>query len=264
MGRFVAIYQDYVAAGTLSGGSYLGLLPLSLAQTLDIGQVARTTNDNPNSSTIVADLGSSPVVGGVAVGPANLSYGSTFRVTGSNFTNFSSPVFESGYQTVAGAYTDWPDAVWAVSILPSNQSARYWRIKIYDASNVSGYIQFGRVIIGRAFRPSVNYEYGAEFSCDPIYRRVESIGGRRQDWDLNRRRGYRLSFGALPESELFDDVYRMRQVCGASEQVFVCPDPDDTDNFQKRSFLATLRSPPPIVQAYFGLGTTVIDCEEVL
>jgi hypothetical protein len=266
VGRFVAIYQNYADAAVLSGGSYEALLPLENLKDSDIGTVARTIDARPASSALVADLGSSPVVGGVAIGPANLSIGSTFRVTGSNFANFASPVYESGVQTVPGpaSYLDWPSSVWVAAILPTSQSARYWRIKVSDPSNPAGYIQFGRLLIGRAFRPSVNYEYGAEFSCEPIYRRVTSLSGAQWDWDLNRRRGLRVNFGVLAESELFGDVHQMRQICGASEHIFVIPDPDDTENFQKRNFLATLRSPPPIVQANFEIGTTVIDCEEVL
>lgn len=268
MARFVAIYQDYAATASFSGGSYFGLLPLSNAKTSDIGQVARTVDARPASSVIVADLGTSRMVGGVVVGPGNFSPGSTYRVVGSNFSNFTSPVFDSGVLTVVGAGLDWPDLdlfpVWAASILPSDVSARYLRIKITDSLNADGYIQFGRVVIGRAWRPSRSYARDGEFACEPIYRRVESVGGRRTDWDLGRRRGYRLAFNGLTESELFGDVFRLRQVAGSSQQVWVCPDPDDTANFQKRSFLATMKTAPSIVQAGYGFGTTVLDCEEVL
>lgn len=264
MGRFVAIYGDYAAAGSVAGGSFLGTMPLANAQTPDPGEVARTINASPASSTFVVNIGSSSPVGGIAVTNGNFSYGATYAITGSNSSAFTSLVYDSGVVPIPGASDDWPELVCFAAILPTDQSAQFWRIAISDPSNPAGYVQFGRVIVGRAFRPSINYEYGAEFSHEPIYRRVTSVGGAQWDWDLNRRRGLRVNFGNLAESELFDDVDRMRRICGASGHVFVYPDPDDTNRFQRRSFLATLKSPPPIVQASFQLGTTAIDCEEVL
>ena len=289
MGTFVAIYQNYADAAVLSGGSYQSSLPLDNVKDLDIGRVARTTNTDTSSAVVIADLGASRFVGGVVIGPTNLSPGSTYRIRASSLSDFSTLVYDSGVQTVAGSTMDWsntanwlqwedpgfwfgiPDVfdlalvpVWAASILPSNAFARFWKIEFFDSLNADGYIQFGRLIIGRAWRPTANYAFGGEFSCEPIYRRVEAIGGRRTDWDLNRRRGLRLTFELRPEADLFDDVFRMRQYTGASKQIWVSPDPEDNANFQKRSFLATFKTPPPIVQSEYGYGTTVIDCDEVL
>jgi len=289
MGKFVAIYQNYADAAVLYGGSYRVDYPLNNVRDLDIGRVARTSNPATSSAVIIADLGASRLVGGVVVGPTNQSPGSTYRIRASSFSDFSTLVYDSGIQTVAGSTMNWsntslwlawedpgfwfgiPDVfdlalvpVWATTILPTSAFARFWKIEFFDSLNADGYIQFGRLVIGRAWRPAHNYDYGGEFSCEPIYRRVEAVGGRRTDADLGRRRGYRLTFSNLPDSDLFNDVFRMRQYTGASKQVWVSADPDDSDNFQKRSFLATFKSPPPIVQANLDIGSTVIDCEEVI
>jgi hypothetical protein len=158
-----------------------------------------------------------------------------------------------------------PFPPWAFVTFATDVTARYWLVEVFDTGNGDGFVQYGRLLIGRAFRPSLNYVPGAEFRIDPIFLRSESIGGRRDDWDIGRRRALRVSFPELlSEAELFGDVLAMQHVLGASKQLFVIPDPDDVSNFQKRSFLATLKSPPPIVQAGMEMGSTAFDLEEVL
>lgn len=289
MARFTAIYQNYADTAVLSGGSYLPALPLANVKTLNPGIVARTTDPLAASTKLIADLGASRGVGGIALGPTNISPGAHYRIVASNAADFSAPVYDSGSVAVPGTRMDWSDPahwlawedpgfwfgipdlfdqelvpVWAMTVFPADKFARFWKIEVTDPLNQDGYMQFGRLMIGRAFRPTYNYGPGGEFNVEPIYQRIQAIGGQRTDWDLGRRRTLRITFTDLPTDDLFGDVARMQQVAGASKQIFVCPDPDDTANFQKRSFLATLKTPPAIVQTRYERGTTVIDAEEVL
>jgi len=287
---FVALYQNYADAAVLGGGSYLAALPVTNLKDEDIGKVARST-DSLNASTIVTcDLGSARTVGGVALGPTNISPGKTYRIRAFSDAGYSVNIYDSGTQTVSGSLIDWSNTgnwlawedpgfwfgipnvfdrslvpIWLVTILNADVVARYWKIEVFDAGNGDGFLQFGRLLIARAFRPSFNYDFAAEMLVQPIFDRVESLGGKRTDWDRGRRRTLRINFtGKLLYSELYGDVFRLSYVNGASRQIFVVPDPGDATNFQQLSFLATLKSPPPIVQAFFDRGTTVIDCEEVL
>lgn len=288
MGTLTAIYQNYADAAVLSGGSYV--LPLSNVKDPDIGKVARSANLLAASTLLRVDLGAPRPIGGVALGPTNLSPGAQFRIRAYSDAAYSAQVYTSGTQTLSGTLMNWsvpanwlawedpgfwfgiPNifeqalfAPWAFGIFQTDVTARYWLVEVFDEGNRDGYVQFGRLLMGRAFRPSINYVPGAEFRVDPIYLRSESIGGRRDDWDIGRRRALRVSFPELlAESELFNDVLRMQHVLGASKQLFVVPDPDDAGNLQKRSFLATMKAPPPIVQAGMGRGSTAFDLEEVL
>lgn len=288
MGTLIAIYQNYADAAAVSGGSYV--LPLSNLKDPDIGRVARSTNPLATSTLLRVDLGAPRAIGGLALGPTNLSPGAQFLARAYSDAAYSVQVFTIGTQTISGTLMDWGDpahwlawedpgfwfgipdifeqalfAPWAFAIFQADVTARYWLIEVFDEGNRDGYVQFGRLVMGRAFRPSVNYVPGAEFRVDPIFMRSESIGGRRDDWDIGRRRALRVSFPELlTESELFNDILRMQHVLGASKQLFVVPDPDDTGNLQKRSFLATMKAPPPIVQAGMARGSTAFDLEEVL
>jgi hypothetical protein len=290
MSRFVALYQNFADAGVLSGGSWLPELPLSNAQTRPIGHVARSNGLTSPATQFVVDIGVNLPIGGVVVGPTNISPGAQYRIRGSTSSSFSTTVVDTGLLTTpGGSGIDWsnPDAwlawedpgfwygvpnafdaalasTWLILSLPSDVSARYWKVEVVDALNRDGYFEFGRLLIGRMFRPSIGYAKGASFEVQPLYQRVEAIGGQRTDWDLNRRRGLRVSFDKLSHSELFDDVFRIQEICGATGQIFVIPDPADTTNLTKRSFLATMKAAPPIVQAFYNGGTTAFDFEEIL
>jgi hypothetical protein len=288
VGTLTAIYQNYADTAVVGGGSYV--LPLSNLRDPDIGKVARSTNPLAASTVVRIDLGAARAIGGVALGPTNLSPGAQYRVRAYSDAALTTLISSSGLQTISGSRMDWADTAhwlswedpgfwfgipdlfgqppfppWAFAIFATDVTARYWLVEVFDEGNRDGFVQYGRLVIGRAFRPSVNYVPGAEFRIDPIFLRSESIGGRRDDWDIGRRRALRVSFPELlAEAELFGDILSMQHVLGASKQMFVAPDPDDTGNFQKRSFLATLKSPPPIVQAGMALGSTAFDLEEVL
>lgn len=287
MQTFAAIYQNFADTATLSGGSYV--LPLSNALHHDVGRVARTTNAAIGSTFFNVDLGSARAVGGVAVGPANLSPGSQYRIRAFSDAGQTTVVYDSGYRVVAGSVTDWANPgtwlawenpafwlgvagvvqetitpIWASVIFDADISARYWRVDFNDTANADGYVQFGRVFLGRVYRPSINYEYGAEMANVPVTQRKTTLGGRNLDWFIANRRTLRVSFTLVPQDELFEEVFRFQYLVGVTGQVFVAPDPSDNANFQKRSFLATMRTPPSIVQAMFDAGTTVFDFEEVL
>lgn len=287
MANLALLHLNYADAATLSGGSWA--MPLSNLQSVSLGAVARSTNMATASTQMTADLGAVRAVGGVALGPVNIGPGAQFRIRASNVSNFASLLADTGWLSATAAGMDWSDtsgwlawedigfwtgtldafnrdlgATWLFTIFPADVVARYVKFEVDDPNNVDGYLQASRLLIAKAFRPSVNYAVGAEMGVTPIFQRLESIGGQRFDWDLNRRRTLRVTFPLLNNGELFGDIFRIQYVTGVTSHVFVVADPDDTSNLYKRSFLATFRSAPPIVQAYNGGGNTTFDLEEVL
>lgn len=290
MAKIVVLYQNYADSAALTGGSFISAFPLTNGQDDDIGVVARTTNPLTASTQFVANLGAARTVGGIAIGPTNCAPGSTYRIRAYSDSALTSLVYDSGTKTVTGTTIDWsstsnylawedpgfwegiPDIldrddvpVWLVDIPSASQFAQFWKIEITDTANPDGYVQFGRIFIARSFRPSINYDFDNNFiPHSPIFDMTETLGGRRSFWRRGKRRMARFAFKTLAESELFGDVFRLANVLGADKQCFIVPDPSDTTNFLKRSFLATLKTAPPIVQAKSRIGTTVLDAEEVV
>jgi hypothetical protein len=293
MGSCVIIYDNFSDAAVISGGSFLAALPRANMQDEDIQKVARTT-DTANASTAFSiDFGSVRPIGGIVVGPTNISPGASWRARSYADAAMLTVQYDSGIRTVSGTTIDWGDTgAWLqwedpgfwygipdsfdLTIVPtylaeivsvenvSFANAQYWTVEVFDSANPDGYLQFGRLLIGRAFRPSLNYTPDNSFAPVPLTDMVESLGGKRTFWDRGQRRTQHLAFDMLSFQELMGDVFRIGNRIGISRQIFLVPDPDDATNFNKRSYLGTFKAAPPIVQALADIGSTVIDVEEVL
>jgi hypothetical protein len=289
MGKFTLLYDVFSDVGTLYGGSYVSTLPVANAQNADIGTVARTTNPLTSSTRVNVDLGKVRSVGGIALGPLNVSPGAQYRIRTYDDAAMGSGdiVYDSGTKNIAGTTVasldlEWEDPgfwygvdsdaiddlpTWLVEIIPEAdvEPVRWASVEIFDTSNADGYVQFGRLLVARAWRPAYNYSYGGNsFAIDPRTEMNESEGGLRTYDERGQRRTLQVAFENLPEDDLFGDVFRIMNRSGISRQVYVVPDPADASFFQRRSFLATFRQAPAIAQVLFERGSTAFDFEEVL
>jgi hypothetical protein len=292
--NLVLLYQDYAKSAVLGGGSFLAALPLVNVKDEDIGKVARTTDALNLSTWLTADLGAARVVGGVAIGPINVSPGASFRISAFSDAAFTVSVGGSGIQTVAGTLMDWSDtALWLswedpgfwfgipnifdgpkvptylFFVFPSDVTARYWAVEVFDSANRDGHLDFGRLMIARAARLKlsgnpINYAPGDNSAgVIKLFDVTESLGGKRTRWNRGKRRTLRVVYPTIDESSAWNDVFNLSML-DEGEQVFVVPDPTDTVNAQKRSFLAEIKTPPPIALANVSIAATALDLEEVI
>ena len=287
--RAVVLFENDADTATLSGGSYRSTLPRTNMQTADIRTVARTT-DAANASTMVkVDLGAIKQIDGVALGPINASPGATYRVRSYSDSSFSTLKYDSGTRTLPGTVVtstdlEWEDSgfwyglntetllpelpVFLIEIIPAASltlaQQQFWKIEIFDSANASGYLDIGRLFMGRAFRPAINYDEDNGFGLSALTDMVESLGGKRTYFERGIRRTLRLSFKYLTETEAFGDAFRMAVKARDSRQIFIVPDYGDTTYLQERSFLATFKTIPSIQQLLVSRGATAIDAEEVL
>lgn len=287
MARFVLLYENFADSGIFSGGSWLAALPLTNMQDQDVELVARSTNATAASTKFTVNLGRVRAVDGIAFGPTNITPGASWRARGYSDAALTILVYDTGTQIVSGDIIDWSDVdewlewedpgFWyglaeTLDELPqffyhvtaAAQSAQYWLIEIIDPTNADGAIDIGRLLIAKAFRPSINYGEQNDLSLMPLTDTEESLGGKRVYWERGIRRAYRCTFGMLEEGEIFGDAFRMQLRSGISRQVFVVPDPDDETFGSRRSFLATFKQLSPLQQLLIAAGTTAVDLEEVL
>lgn len=289
MASAIFLYRDYAVTGLLTWGSWLAALPLSNAQDPDIGVMARSSDATNDSTKFVLDLGATKVVGGFVVGPTNISPGASYRLQAFS-EGYASQVYDTGVAEIAGGVIDWstpgswlewedPD-FWYGFIdqddtenlpfylgipFPSDVTAQLFLVEFFDAGNPDGYLEFGRVLCTKAWRPTLNYapdsnSLGILTNTDV----QQSIDGNRAHWVHPQRRTWTCAFPRLPQNEAFDNVFPMGNSSGVHGQIFLIPDPDDVARFRKRNFLATFKQAPSIVQLMSADEGTVLDFEEVL
>lgn len=117
--------------------------------------------------------------------------------------------------------------------------ARYWRIDISDEANTDGYIDIGRLIIGRTTEISVGMPYGNLLDLFSDSEVKKSKGGVRR---VNRQevgRRFPITLENVPEDEAMVFWNDLKQL-GLDKQVFVAFNKNDTVHLHRRSFLATL------------------------
>jgi hypothetical protein len=285
--NYPAVILHSAYAATLSGGSWA--LPLTNAQDPDIGIVARSTDPLNASTKFTADLGSARQVGGLVLGPVNLSPASTYRFRGYSDVALTTLVYDSTVKAVSGSTVDWsstanwlawenpdfwlgiPDAdsfaglpLYLAEIPDVDKTARYWLVEMFDAANGDGAVRFGRFMICKAYRPAFTFDEGNNaLTPDFVGDVQETMGGLFNYWDRATRRSWRATFSSISESEMFGPVFDMVFSSRLSRQVFVVPAPLDTANFRKRSFLATFKQAPALVQLTAQRGSTAYDFLEV-
>lgn len=287
MANAVFLYDNFADTATLSGGSWRTSLPLINTQHPDVGRVARSADATAASTVIFADLGTVEApIGGVAIGPLNVTPGASWRVRAYDDIDQTTQVHDSGSISFAGGVVDsldleWEDSgfwlgitdfgendilpVYGFHVLPTDLQAQFWRVDVSDAANSAGYIDLGRLIIARAWRPSVNYSVGDNaLSIEVFEDEAVTLGGRKVSWERAARRTWRCAFSPLPEAEAWEHVLRIMMRVRRAKQIFVIPDPDDVERRQQRSFLGRYKQVPGIQQVLYSISSTVFDIEEVL
>lgn len=271
--RAVILAENFAETGTFSGGSWNASYPLSNSTSRDLGVVSRSSNALTSSTIIKIDLGREEQVGGVAVCAINWSLTATVRVMLSTFSNYSTLSYDTGFQYVPGFVvstsllpTNHPDADdgilqrWIpdeidrhfVHVIPeANEEdawARYVQIQVDDTANTDGYLEHGYVMAAAGFRPSINYGENNGLGLTHLTDQAQSLGGQMSFNERADIRTWACGFRYLTERELYGAAFRMKLKARDSRPAFVVPNPDDTLNFQVRSFLARMREMSAIEQ----------------
>lgn len=138
-----------------------------------------------------------------------------------------------------------------LAIAGEDQTARYWRVNIADSTNPDGYVDLGRLVVAGGFQPQVNMAYGAGLGFDNETVRETTEGGAALYDTRPTRRTLTGVLDLMPETDAYDEWFRLVTRHGLSGQLFVVYDPDDAAaRSAQRSFLAVLRQLNPIEHPY--------------
>jgi hypothetical protein len=134
----------------------------------------------------------------------------------------------SGYLGLSGL-GGYDDALYHQTLRPyffTGGAGRYVRITISDNANADGYVEAGRLIVGAAWSPNVNHEWGIAKYVNPGARqfvRTPAAGGRSMPGEPFKV--IRVSFSWLDEDEDFA-LQRILEAFGGHGGAVLVPYPD--------------------------------------
>ncbi|MDO1582436.1 hypothetical protein [Rhizobium oryzicola] len=284
MANALFLYDCQSDRGALSGGSWAPALPLANLQNERLEKITRSADLALASTLMHVALAAPLEMRALALGPSNLTTGYSRRVRAWadsgrtallhdsgwvrgaaqapwNTLNWSDPAFWDGYQP----WDDDERGMWLIYIPDQPVVAQYWTIEIDDRNNSDGHLDFGRLFMGRAWQPSLNYTYsGNGLSLQENSVKASTLAGGLVVGRRINPRVFRCAFDYLPEIELFGQVYDFQRVTGFDGQVFVIPDPEDDQYLQRRAFLSTATRMDALTQAVFARGGTAFEFREVI
>ncbi len=279
-------YGNKIDTATLSGGSWQATLPLNNLKNRRLSKLARSTNATNAFTKFVVDLGSAQNVQCIALILHNISVSGTVQIKGNATNVFTAPSYDSG---VIQAYPsgiiplnllEWEeDNFWLGTLsqqalagyrspfyllLNAAQTLQYWQVEIFDSGNSDGYIQIGRMFIGKAFIPSKNMSYGQSLgdTDDSIFE--TSLTGEEFVDVRTTFRTHKFELQLLTKEEAYSGILDIQRTTGVTKEVFLIGDNDDTNNLNRRSFLGRFRSLNPIIQKTPTLYSSQFEIKEII
>ncbi|WP_155773700.1 hypothetical protein [Methylorubrum extorquens] len=285
--RLTLIYEDSAARATLSGGNWAqGSLRLANVQTPYFAEVARSASTQAADTQFTVDFGVYTAIAGIALGGCQVTSVARYRVRAFYDDASSVVVYDSGLQDfpstrVDQELLDWEDpGFWEgrsrdfddrrkgallLHIPPAPVLARVWRIEIIDPSNPTGFIDIGRLIMGRLWQPDINFTYdGNSLDFEALTDVEESRSGVKFFNARNLRRSFSFGFDTLSEQAAMREIYRIVTTSGVHNQVVVIPDPTDADNVQRDVFIGTIGTLPSLRRSAFHRVATSFKINEAL
>ena len=281
MKRAIIGYQNRIDEAVLSGGSWQA--PLVNIQNRELQVKARSTNLLPASTLIDIDLGAYRVTSMLGVAAHNLSSDATYRVTAGTAAGLSD-VYDSGLieawpAVYATDELEWEDDnFWDGRISEEDRigynacltlqmptvGAQFLRLEIFDSTNPSGYVELGRIFIGRKFEPSRGFEVGALIGYVDESEIENSLQGVEYFREIQMHRVANLTAPVMNKNEAFSAVFEMQRKSGITKEVMIIGDPDDAAEQLRQSFIGRLQQVSPIVHTAYDLHSVGFEIKELI
>lgn len=274
--KLTVLHQCQSDGAALSGGDWEAGLPLSNLQVpKEYYRVARSVSADPADTVIDIDMGSIKSMQGLVLGPGNFTRAASATLTKYADAGFTTPVLSHELPRAGGRvpwgtlpftapywYTGLPPA-WdnperrasLIFIFDRPAAGRYWRLEINDAANPDGYVQAGRLFTAGAWIPRFNYVPDQNaFGIRDNTQRGQMLSGATRDRRRYNPRFFSFKVDYLPEADVFGPAYQLLDVAGFDRELFIVPQPDDTEHLQQRSYFARIEQADAIAQAQAGYG----------
>lgn len=240
------LYGNLVDAATLSASSQL--IPVYNLKNMQPGKVWRASGCV--EETVTVDLGSKQFVDAFAVVNQNMSGRGTIRVQFATDAGFTDVLFDEtkraimpdgglGYDAFGwslGGYPrmDDPQRNMAIRtfLAPAKMKGRYARFTFKNPTLSAGYIQVGRLFVGRQYIDEYGFEYGWTYTWEdpsqvtPTERSVFTVA-------RPRYRTMAGKFPAMSPEAAFGAMDRMKKQLGKSRDLIVTAFPEDQWSAQR-------------------------------
>ncbi len=219
---------------TIAGSSEVSTLPAQYLKDSRVEKKWRTVSKVNQWLSIT--LEKSGVCDTVAVVGANFSDAAVCRVMASNWDQGlpQYPEFDTGWKSawpVSGKpYLDEPWPVFTNLIRFANLNAyRYWRLYFADPSIETSYVELGRVLIGKAFRPRFNVDINPAIGLESSDVRRRSIFNRTfTDPRGAPSRRMALSLSDVDQDDMRAELFELQRYCGLARDFVFSLDPAAT------------------------------------
>lgn len=228
----------------LSGGNWVGSLPLSNLQNRHLSRVARSTSTVSAHTRCDVDLRTPRPVGFCALVKHNMTLAGRVRWTFAATSDFASPLYVSALLPVrpSGATDEDLDGLnkTHTHILSAPVSARYVRCEMFDTANTAGYIEIARLAVAGAYRAPHGVNLGAKIGLETATERIVSDGGAALYAAKAVRRTYDFSLSMLDDPQAFAMLWTMQRQLGTHRQLIIAFGENDP-YWHDRTFLGVLR-----------------------
>jgi hypothetical protein len=259
---------------SLSASSAVTTLPVSNLQSRDPRKVWRSAG---LTERVTVTLAEPLACTAAAANGVNFTGGAVWRALGAATLAGldSDPEIDTGWRSFFPLGAKPLDRDWLRhgSLLrwDNDGAFRYWALEFGDPGNADGYLDIGRLALGRDFQPSQNPDFSGEhYAFDQ--RDVQAItpyGDMHTDRrEKSARRRMVLNIPALDQAEAFDRAGEIRRLAGLWGDVFVCLDPAATTDFHRQFMQAVFVQPQghslvPWFNPNGGMATVTLPLREV-
>jgi hypothetical protein len=152
----------------------------------------------------------------------------------------------------------------ATMFIDPYQVCEAFTIDIEDDNNEDGYVEIGRLFIGKAFQPAIGAAYGAETSFQ-VNTQIEEAQDGTDYFDEERpKRTAVFRLENMFVDEAYGPVNNMSRQLGISGELLFAYQLTQDPQFFARTFLGRLEQINPIVYPYYARFNTSIQIKEIL
>ena len=153
------------------------------------------------------------------------------------------PALTSGWQSVwpeGYRHTDpeWGPEVALLQVTNEDTNYRYARVEFSDPSDTSGYIDIGRLAVGRAAQFGINCDFGNGVTFAPNDTQEPNGWGQIFTEPRPANRLFEMTWSALGQREVHNVAMELTRLRGLGGDVFCFLDPGEVEFFHKWSMQA--------------------------